>query len=56
MEEKNYMLHESSYVDEDVEIGAPLAAAVSAEGYVYVFAEPRSEGDVPTLPELGDVL
>ena len=36
---------------EDIE---PLVAAVTAQGYVDIVAEETSQGDVPSVPEVGD--
>ena len=45
-----------AYGDNDVEIGSPLAASVSAYGDVDVIAQPLGETDVPTMPKVGDAM
>ena len=44
-----------SHGDEIVHIGAHGAAAVAAQRYVEIVAEPGGEGDVPAVPELAQV-
>src|SRR2546423_14678939 len=43
------------HCQEEVEVGARAPSAVSAQWDVKVITQPRGEGDVPALPELGEV-
>ena len=45
----------SSIVSDQVDVGAPRAAAVAAERDVEVVAQPRRQADVPAPPELLEV-